>query len=129
MDTFAVYQWLGPDSTLFSKGGLIATFAAKLFRMLRNKLLVVPALAVAVILNGCVTQTVQQSSSPTPIYGEPGNNGLQSGPMIGYEEMREVLIWVQTKGSNPVEIIYWAVDTPQTKYHTDIRYAAPPAFA
>jgi alkaline phosphatase D len=32
---------------------------------------------------------------------------LQSGPMVGYSEMREVAIWVQTKVAAKVQIAYW----------------------
>ena len=33
-----------------------------------------------------------------------GNSGLQSGPMLGYVDMREVLIWVQSKSDSAVQI-------------------------
>lgn len=32
---------------------------------------------------------------------------LQSGPMLGYSEMREVLIWVQTNEPAEVQVAYW----------------------
>lgn len=32
---------------------------------------------------------------------------LQSGPMLGYSEMKEVMIWVQTTESSTVKIAYW----------------------
>jgi alkaline phosphatase D len=32
---------------------------------------------------------------------------IKSGPMLGYSEMKEVLIWVQTQKSAKVEIAYW----------------------
>lgn len=34
---------------------------------------------------------------------------LQSGPMVGYSEMREVLLWAQTKESAKVQFSYWEV--------------------
>gem|GEM_PF-6823568 len=34
-------------------------------------------------------------------------NLLQSGPMVGYSEMKEVLLWVQTKSSAKVKFAYW----------------------
>ena len=43
---------------------------------------------------------------------------LQSGPMLGYSEMKEVLIWVQTKKSAKVQIDYWSTDDPSTVYST-----------
>ncbi len=32
---------------------------------------------------------------------------LQSGPMLGYSEMREVLLWAQTKEAADVHFVYW----------------------
>ncbi|NDK57140.1 alkaline phosphatase D family protein [Pontibacter fetidus] len=43
---------------------------------------------------------------------------LQSGPMLGYSEMREVKLWVQTKAPANVKIKYWAKDNPATVYTT-----------
>ncbi len=37
-----------------------------------------------------------------PVLGQ-----IKSGPMLGYSEMKEVLIWVQTEKSAKVEIKYW----------------------
>lgn len=37
---------------------------------------------------------------------------LQSGPMVGYSEMREVMLWVQTKASCQVQITYQERDQP-----------------
>ncbi len=33
---------------------------------------------------------------------------LQSGPMVGYAEMMEAMLWVQTKSAASVQIAYWA---------------------
>ncbi|MCB0564131.1 MAG: alkaline phosphatase family protein [Phaeodactylibacter sp.] len=44
---------------------------------------------------------------------------LQSGPMLGYNEMREVLLWVQTKEAANVQFAYWAKDKPAEKHYTD----------
>ncbi len=44
---------------------------------------------------------------------------LQSGPMVGYSEMREVLLWVQTKQSAKVQIAYWEPTQPNQKMMTD----------
>lgn len=35
-------------------------------------------------------------------------NLLQSGPMVGYSEMKEVMLWVQTTDSADVRIEYWS---------------------
>lgn len=43
---------------------------------------------------------------------------LQSGPMIGYATMSEVLIWVQTTEPAKVEIRYWEQDNPKKVWMT-----------
>jgi len=42
------------------------------------------------------------------------NEVLQSGPMLGYAEMREVMIWVQTKKAAKLKIRYWEKGKPNT---------------
>jgi alkaline phosphatase D len=37
---------------------------------------------------------------------------LRSGPMVGYSEQREVMIWVQTTRPADVQLRYWPVDKP-----------------
>ena len=46
------------------------------------------------------------------------NKLLQSGPMVGYSTMKEVLLWVQTKKVAKVHFKYWEVDKPATKMIT-----------
>lgn len=41
----------------------------------------------------------------SPIFGQ--QSLLQSGPMVGYSEMMEVLLWVQTKETASVKFAYW----------------------
>ncbi len=43
---------------------------------------------------------------------------LQSGPMVGYSEMREVMLWVQTKQAAEVKIGYWEKGKPNQKKFT-----------
>jgi alkaline phosphatase D len=43
---------------------------------------------------------------------------LQSGPMVGYCEMKEALIWVQTKKQANVKIEYFATDNPKEVFFT-----------
>ena len=38
--------------------------------------------------------------------------------MLGYADMFEVLLWIQTKGPTDVRITYWDVDSIGLKYHT-----------
>jgi len=44
---------------------------------------------------------------------------LQSGPMVGYSEMNEVLLWVQTTAPATVKFLYRAKDEPSKTYATD----------
>ena len=48
-----------------------------------------------------------------------GNAGLQNGPMLGYVDMREALVWVQTKSANRVQVQYWEAGKPEAKKLTD----------
>ncbi len=44
---------------------------------------------------------------------------LQSGPMVGYAEMLEVALWVQTKAPAEVQIAYWDLQKPKDTLLTD----------
>ncbi|MFK7932268.1 MAG: alkaline phosphatase [Saprospiraceae bacterium] len=44
---------------------------------------------------------------------------LQSGPMLGYSEMQEVMLWVQTKSAAEVQIVYATQETPTEKFFTE----------
>jgi alkaline phosphatase D len=44
---------------------------------------------------------------------------LQSGPMVGYVEMREVALWVQTTEAAKVEIHYFDHSNPKTVFKTE----------
>jgi len=54
-------------------------------------------------------------------YGFSQNNLLQSGPMVGYCEMKEAVIWLQAKENASVKIEYFAIDNP-TKVFTSETY-------
>ncbi len=43
---------------------------------------------------------------------------LQSGPMVGYSTMKEVLLWAQTTKPAKVHFVYWDVEVPNTKLKT-----------
>ncbi|MBK7410486.1 MAG: alkaline phosphatase family protein [Saprospirales bacterium] len=43
---------------------------------------------------------------------------LQSGPMLGYSEMREVMLWVQTTGPANVQFGYWPEEHPDLIAYT-----------
>ena len=54
---------------------------------------------------------------------------LQSGPMLGYSEMREVLLWVQTTEAAKVQFAYWPQGKPdQRKTTTSYQTKAIDAF-
>ena len=44
---------------------------------------------------------------------------LQSGPMVGYSEMREVLLWAQTSQPAKVKFVYWEKDRPAQRFSTE----------
>jgi len=44
---------------------------------------------------------------------------LQSGPMVGYADFREVMLWVQTTEEAEVIIEYWDVENPSVKFKTE----------
>lgn len=44
---------------------------------------------------------------------------LQSGPMVGYADMREVALWVQTTTSARVQFVYWDTAMPKHRYTTE----------
>ncbi len=65
----------------------------------------------------CLTACAPKPGA-TMVVGLRGNAALQSGPMLGYADMFEALLWVQTKGPADVRITYWDVDSIGLKYHT-----------
>lgn len=44
---------------------------------------------------------------------------LQSGPMLGYVDMKEALLWAQTTQAASVHFEYWDKESPETKYLTE----------
>lgn len=44
---------------------------------------------------------------------------LQSGPMVGYSTMKEVMLWVQTKNPALVHFEYWNKSDAKTRYKTE----------
>lgn len=45
---------------------------------------------------------------------------LRSGPMPGYSDMREVLIWAQTLRPARVKAVYWETTQPKVRYETAV---------
>lgn len=46
---------------------------------------------------------------------------LQSGPMLGYNEMKEVLLWVQTTAAAEVQFAYWPQSEPASRRLTTVK--------
>lgn len=44
---------------------------------------------------------------------------LQSGPMVGYSAMREVMLWVQTKSAATVHVEYYDPASPAARFKTE----------
>ncbi len=64
-----------------------------------------PALIVLLV----ILPTLIFAQTPSPI---------QSGPMVGYSEMREVSLWIQTKAPSRVYFEYWDKSRPDVRYTT-----------
>ncbi len=54
-----------------------------------------------------------------PTVSQAQHKNLQSGPMVGYTDMMEVLLWVQTKQEATVAFEYWETTSPKTIFKTD----------
>lgn len=52
-----------------------------------------------------------------PLFGQ--SSLLQSGPMLGYSDLREVLLWAQTKRAATVQFEYWDVEKPRDIRRTE----------
>ena len=44
---------------------------------------------------------------------------LQSGPMLGYVDMKEALVWVQTTGPAKVQMVYWDSTATGQKFFSE----------
>ena len=44
---------------------------------------------------------------------------LQSGPMVGYAQMKEVMLWAQSKEAATLQIVYWEENFPEMRFYTD----------
>lgn len=53
-----------------------------------------------------------------PVFGQQASDLLLSGPMVGYTEMREALLWVQTNGPAKVQFRYQAEEEGAPVYLT-----------
>jgi alkaline phosphatase D len=48
------------------------------------------------------------------------NSVIQSGPMVGYCEMKEAVIWLQTTQKASVKIEYFALDNPKQFFYSEV---------
>jgi len=54
------------------------------------------------------------------IEGWAQSDKLQSGPMVGYSTMREVMLWVQTTEKAEIHFEYWEKGTPQKRQKSEV---------
>jgi alkaline phosphatase D len=47
------------------------------------------------------------------------NAQIKNGPMVGYSDMKEVMLWVQTEKAAKVKFNYWEQETPNKKMTTE----------
>jgi alkaline phosphatase D len=52
--------------------------------------------------------------SPPPALAVPAADVLRSGPMLGYAEIQEVAVWLQTRAAAAVRLRYWEEGRPET---------------
>ncbi|MGH7720897.1 MAG: alkaline phosphatase D family protein [Gemmatimonadaceae bacterium] len=60
--------------------------------------------------------TLLLAALPLPVHAQA--RLLQSGPMVGYSEMKEVLLWAQTRSPARVSFVYWDTAAPARRYRT-----------
>ncbi len=80
------------------------------------------SLALLFLLLGCA-QKPSKSPELKPVIPvtmpKSGNEALRNGPMMGYVEMREALIWVQTQTFASVKVEYWVAGKAEQRWRTD----------
>jgi len=80
-------------------------------------------LLLLLLLLGCArksSQTVEIKPILPVSAPSSGNDALQNGPMLGYVEMKEALVWVQTKSFATVQVEYWEQGKTEQKWRTDL---------
>lgn len=86
--------------------------------MSRNRTASPAALAAAFTLSLCVAAPTALSAQPAPLpetpLAEPRPPLLRSGPMLGYAEIQEVAVWLQTTSAARVQLRYWEQGRPET---------------
>src|SRR5690606_15020062 len=59
----------------------------------------------------------------TSLMAHAQRDQIQSGPMVGYSEMREVMIWLQLKSTSTARLVYWSSTEPAKKQYSDAHTA------
>ena len=72
----------------------------------------------AVLVPGALLAQPRSAAPARPKSGVAAAALLRSGPMVGYSEMREVALWVQTTAPATAQIEYWDKAKPQVKWRT-----------
>lgn len=75
------------------------------------------ALSLLTLSVGCVPVAAQSPVAPART-GAAAVAELQAGPMAGYSEMREVLLWAQTTAAANVHFVYWDTAAPAVRHRT-----------
>lgn len=77
------------------------------------------AAAASLVVLAC-TRTLGSSQSQPAAGVAPAETrtALQAGPMAGYSDMREVLLWAQTTDSAAVHFVYWDTAAPGVRHST-----------
>lgn len=69
------------------------------------------------------------ASGLLPVAARAQDAPIRSGPMVGYSEMREVLLWVQTRAEADVRFVYWDEGNPAVRWKSEtVRTRAGDAF-
>ncbi|AYA38631.1 alkaline phosphatase family protein [Hymenobacter oligotrophus] len=71
----------------------------------------------AVAPTQAAARATAKTAKPKPVRGATAL--LRSGPMVGYSEMREVMLWVQTTAPATTYIEYWEKGKPDERFQTD----------
>lgn len=71
-----------------------------------------PRRAVLAAAGAAASLALVRAAAPAP------GGLLLAGPMVGYSEPREVLLWAQTRAPARVKFIYWDEEAPALRYET-----------
>ncbi|MBF9238370.1 alkaline phosphatase family protein [Hymenobacter sp. BT683] len=81
-------------------------------------LLIIRYALAAVLVPGTLLAQPRKAAPARPKPVVAASALLRSGPMVGYSEMREVALWVQTMAPATAQIEYWDKEKPEVKWRT-----------